>query len=311
MIIIDEKVKLKEETIISIGKFDGSHIGHQKIFSKMREIAKERKLKKLIFTFDRNPNTNLGDEFKNINVSREKHLRLKNEGIDYIAQYNFDESLLKMSGEDFLRKILIDKLSMKVLVAGEDLAFGYQKSGNVELLKTLSKELDFDFYIIKKEKTLDNKEISSSLIRELIKTGKIKEANALMKSEYCIAGIVEEGNRIGKKLIEYPTANIFPEKDKILPLFGVYKTKLEILRTGEIFDAITNVGDNPTIKEDKKKHVPRIESHIFGLNKDLYKEKIRVHFLDFLRKQEKFESILDLKYQIEKDIDKLREDKNK
>lgn len=304
MLIVDESFVVKEPVIVSIGKFDGDHIGHQKIFEKMREISVKKNLKTLVFTFDNF--SCYGESGKKINSKIEKYSRLENEKIDYLVEYKFSDDLKSMTGEDFLMKILIEKLNMKVLVAGEDLSFGNEKSGNIELINKYSRDLNIEIYIIKKEKTQDDKEISSTLIRNFILLGRIKEANELMGYEYSISGIVESGNKIGKKMFNVPTANIYPDNDKILPLYGVYKTHVEIVDTKEKFLAITNVGVNPSIEFDKNSHLVRIENYILDFDRNLYGQKIKVYFKDFIRQEKKFRNTDELKEQIKKDIDTLK-----
>ena len=211
-----------------------------------------------------------------------------------------------MSGEDFVKDILIKRMNMKAIVAGPDLAFGYKKSGNRELLEKLSKTFDFSIYIIEKEKAFDGLDISSTLIRELLLEGRVSKANEFLGTEYSIGGIVKTGNRIGKKLLGFPTLNIFPPKHKILPKFGVYATRVKLNSTGEIFDSITNVGNNPTVKDDLKNHTTRIETHIFDFDRDIYEESIEVYFVEYIRAEEKFESLEDLKLQMEEDKNEAR-----
>ena len=159
---------------------------------------------------------------------------------------------------------------------------------------------------IEKEKAFDGLDISSTLIRELLLEGRVSKANEFLGTEYSIGGIVKTGNRIGKKLLGFPTLNIFPPKHKILPKFGVYATRVKLNSTGEIFDSITNVGNNPTVKDDLKNHTTRIETHIFDFDRDIYEESIEVYFVEYIRAEEKFESLEDLKLQMEEDKNEAR-----
>lgn len=299
--------KIDEPTVITIGKFDGEHKGHKKIFDKMREIAKKESLKLAIFTFDISPSNIVeGLEQSRLTTNEERRNRIKSENIDYFIEYPFSKEIATMSGEEFVREILIKRMKMKAIVAGPDLAFGYKKSGNRELLEKLSKEMDFSIHIIEKEKARDDLDISSTLIRELLLAGNISRANELLGSTYSISGIVKSGNRIGKKRLGFPTLNIFPPQYKILPRFGVYATRVRLNSTGEVFDSITNVGNNPTVKDDIKNHTTRIETHIFDFDRDIYGENIEVFFVDFIRVEEKFASLEELKIQMEKDKKEAR-----
>ncbi len=300
--------KIDEPTVITIGKFDGEHKGHKKIFEKMKAVAKDKGLKTAIFSFDISPSNLIeGLEQSRLTTNEERINRIKAENIDYFIEYPFTKELAEMNGESFVREILIKKMNMKAIVAGPDVAFGYKKSGNKELLDALSKELDFEVHIINKEKAAAELDISSTLIRALILEGHIKKANELLGSLYSVSGEVRAGNRIGNKLFGIPTLNIFPPEHKILPKHGVYATRVKILSTDEIFDSITNVGNNPTVKDDLKNHAERIETHIFDFDRDIYKEQIEVCFIEFIREETKFPNLCELKTQMEKDMLVARE----
>ena len=299
--------KINEATVITIGKFDGEHKGHKKIFDKMREVASEKCLKLAVFTFDIPPSKIVeGLAQSKLSTNEERRNRISSEKIDYFIEYPFTKEVASMSGEDFVKDILIKRMNMKAIVAGPDIAFGYKRSGNRELLEKLSKTFDFSIYIIEKEKAFDDLDISSTLIRELLLEGRVSKANEFLGTEYSIGGIVKTGNRIGKKLLGFPTLNIFPPKHKILPKFGVYATRVKLNSTGEIFDSITNVGNNPTVKDDLKNHTTRIETHIFDFDRDIYEESIEVYFVEYIRAEEKFESLEDLKLQMEEDKNEAR-----
>lgn len=291
-------------TVLTIGKFDGEHIGHQKIFSAMRDIAESKGLKTAIFTFHTPPAfivEGAEDDYVPLSTDAERNRRLENFGIDYMVEYPFNSEISKISGEDFIKDILVARMNMKAIVGGEDCAFGYNKSGNAALLRKLSKELGYDVYIIEKQRDANEREISSSLIRSELKAGNIENVNGMLGSKYSISGKVLRGNRIGGRLLGFPTVNIFPEQDKFLPRFGVYFSKVRIEGEDKLYRGITNIGVNPTVKKDKKNHIPRVETYLYNFNRNLYGKKIEVSLYKFLRGEMKFDTLEELKSQIEKD----------
>ncbi len=299
---------IKEPTVLTIGKFDGEHKGHKKIFETMKRIAQERGLKCAVFTFDISPSNIVeGLAQSRLNTNEERVQRLREEKLDYLVEYPFTAAVAGMEAESFVRDILIGQMNMKAIVAGPDVAFGRGKSGNRALLERLAQELDFTVHIIEKEKANMDTDISSTLIRSLLLEGNIKDANRLLGAVYSVRGIVKSGNRIGKKLLGFPTLNIFPPEHKILPRFGVYATRVKFISGGEVFDSITNVGNNPTVQDDLKNHAVRVETHIFDFDRNIYDEDIEVCFVDFIRPEQKFASLEELKKQMEKDKIRVRE----
>ena len=189
---------------------------------------------------------------------------------------------------------------MVEIVAGDDAAFGYKKSGNIELLNRLSKEWGFDVKIITKEKDDFQNDISSTLIRSKLDEGDMEEANKLLGGVYSISGVVEEGNKLGVKL-GFPTLNIFPSSEKHLPKSGVYASRVRIGDDDTLYLGLTNVGSNPSIKDDKKDHIARVETYLYNFDATLYGREIEVYLYKYIRPEIKFESLEALKSQISKD----------
>lgn len=294
-------MKIFVPTVVSIGKFDGEHKGHRKILDTMREIAAREGCATAIFTFGTPPAAVVGGERRpQITTNEERREKLAAAGIDYLVEYPFTPEIAAMSGEDFLRQVLIGKMNMKYIVAGPDCAFGRNRSGNVSLLRTLGPKLGFSACIIEKEQDA-GRDISSSYIREELKSGNMEKANALLGAVYSVEGSVEHGNHIGGSVLGFPTVNLSIPEGKLLPRFGVYATVTE-LADGRTFRSITNIGTNPSVHEDSLKHQARIETFLIGFSGDLYGEKIRVGFHRFLRPQMAFESLEALKEQIRKDL---------
>ena len=208
--------------------------------------------------------------------------------------------IAKLSGEEFLTDILIKKLGMAVIVAGADAAFGYKKSGNVELLNRLSKTLGYDVKIIEKEKDDFHNDISSTLIRSKLDEGDMEEANKLLGGIYSISGVVEEGNKIGAT-IGFPTLNIFPSNQKHLPKYGVYASRVRIGDDDTLYLGLTNVGSNPSIENDKKNHISRVETYLYNFEANLYGREIEVYLYKYIRPEMKFASLEELKNQISND----------
>lgn len=306
-IICDRDFKIDEPTIVTIGKFDGEHIGHRKLFKQMKKEAKLLGLKTAVFSFDIPPASILHDKKTALISSREEiREKLSKEGIDYLIEYPIDKEVLGMHGRDFVYNILLAKMNMKAIIAGEDCAFGSKKSGNAELLKELSKKNGYKVFIIEKQRDELNREISSSLIRSQLSDGNIEIANKLLGSIYSIQGEVLEGNKIGKS-IGFPTVNIYPPPDKHLAKLGVYATRVRLIDDGRIFESISNIGKNPSIEEDKKGHITRVETYIFDFDENLYGKKIEVMFYKFIREEKKFFDLSDLKKQISVDKEIVRE----
>ena len=280
---------IKEPTVVAIGKFDGDHKGHQKIFDIMRSVKKEKGFKAAVFTF-------YNSDFKQISPIEEKRKLMEAEGIDYCIEYPFNESTKAIKAADFLNDILINKLNMKCIVAGTDCSFGYNREGNADFLNAYSKSKGFDVIIIEKIKSGLN-DISSTYIRSLLEEGRAEEVNDLLGHPYTLSGVVEEGNRIGEAKLGFATANIYPEEDKFIPKSGVYAV---IVDTGNnvLYGGMTNIGINPSIVDDDLGHRRRIETHIFDFNEDIYGRKINVMLLKYIRDEIKFDSIDELKKQL-------------
>ena len=299
-----KEFNIPEATVLSIGKFDGEHRGHKKLFKKMQEIAKTKHLKLAIFTFNTAPINILKTNtltYTQISTNLEKRSYFEKMGIDYLVEYPFDKEFSMLRGSDFVKDILIAKMNMKAVVVGEDCAFGYKKSGDLNLLKRLSKVYNYEVYPIKKEVDILNRDISSSLIKQLIVKGDISMANELLGYDYYISGKVVHGNKIAGQVLNSPTANIFIFDEKTRPKYGVYATCIQIKESGKTYLGLSNVGTNPTVKNDKENHKARIESYIYDFDENIYGQEIKISFMEFIREQRKFASLEELKAQIEKD----------
>lgn len=292
MEILKDGFSALPDTVIALGKFDALHKGHMKIIGKMKEISDKKCLKSVIFTFD-----NISEKF--IVSKKDKEKILSSCGIDYIYYQKFNDEFKNTSAEDFFENILIKKFNAKYIVSGDDWHFGKNKSGDVSLLEKMCGEKNIGFSVLKRIE-INGETVSSSLIRESILNGDVKKANLLLGRPLSVEATVASGKRLGSK-IGFPTVNFAAEKGRILPKNGVYASK--VLYKDDIYLAMTNVGDNPTV--DKNIDV-RIETHIFDFEKNVYGEKMKIEFLDKIRDEIKFSSVNALVRQLEKDKEYIK-----
>lgn len=291
-------INLNNPTAITIGNFDGIHIGHQKLIEILNNYSKDRNLTSTVISFFPHPIVffNREDNFCTILSQEEKINELEKLGVDLFIQHEFGKYLSNLSAEDFV-KILFEKLKCKVLVIGEGYRFGKDRKGNYSLLKKFgekynSKIIKVNHLRFKK----DIQKISSSEIKKHILNGDLESTNKLLNKPFYITGEVVLGNQRGRT-INFPTANLIPIKGKIILPDGVYATRTEYRE--RTYNSITNIGNNPTFGGDKKV----IETFIFDFNEEIYGEKIKVMFFKYIRKQKKFDSLFHLKDQISKDVE--------
>lgn len=287
---------IKEPTIVTIGKFDGRHRGHQKLLTAMLRLKAETGWKTAVFSFDMAPAGVVSHSpVSVITTNQERRNNLARMGIDYLVEYPFTPETVHMEPDAFVREILLGQMGARAIVAGTDCGFGYHRSGNAVLLKKLGPELGFLVEIIEKEQD-DSRDISSTYIREELDEGNMEKANALLGEPYGIHGTVVHGNHIGGAVLGFPTANLQPPPEKHLPRFGVYVSRVGV--DGRYFGGVTNIGRKPTVEGT---YPVGVETFILGLDEDLYGRSIEVQLLHFIRPEQKFDSLDELKLQIEKD----------
>ena len=293
-----EQFHIEEPTALTIGKFDGLHRGHEELLSHLTDKTEEG-LKTVVFTFDIPPKKlTEGEGQQLLSTNSEKRVLFAEHGIDYLILCPFTPEMMCMEPEDFVDWI-VKNLNVKRIVVGEDCCFGRNRRGDYKLLAQLSDRYGYELRVVKKLK-FEGRDISSSYIREEIKKGNMEIATQLLGHPYSIDGIVETGNQIGRT-IGIPTANIEAEPAKLLPPFGVYAATIDI--GTERYYGIANIGRKPTIKPKVGDQNPvGVEMHILHFDKDIYREPVRICFYVYERPEIKFDSILDLKAQIKKDI---------
>ncbi len=282
-------------TAITLGKFDGLHLGHQELIN--RVIAyKQQGLTAVMFSFLMHPGNLFSDkEFELIYTEEEKVAKVARFGIDVLISYPFTQETRSMEPEDFIKEILVGKLDAKVIVVGQDFRFGYKARGDVALLKQY--EADYGYQVIAIEKkTLKHEVISSSATRKALKQGEIEVANSMLGSPYSIRGEVMHGRRIGRT-IGMPTTNLIPPSSKLLPPCGVYVSKTWI--DGTLHNGVTNIGYKPTVGEEE---YIGVETYLFDFDEDLYGKIIEVELLSYMRPELKFDSIEELVTQMREDI---------
>lgn len=288
--------QIEEPTVVTIGKFDGRHKGHQKLLREMLKLRETCGFKTAVFTFDMAPAGVVTGKIQTvITTNQERRNNMEKMGMDYLVEYPFDQSVAHMMPEEFVAQILVGQMHARAIVAGTDCGFGYRRGGNAALLKELAPKYGYRAVIIEKEQD-DHRDISSTYVREQLDLGNIEKANELLGEPYAIHGVVVHGNHIGGSRLGFPTANILPPPEKHLPPFGVYVSR--VLVDGRFYGGVTNIGRKPTIEG----HSPiGVETFIIGLEENLYGKNIEVQLLNFERPEQKFGSLEELKARIELD----------
>lgn len=286
---------IEEKTAVAIGKFDGVHLGHRKLLENIVQ-AKKSGLKAAVFTFTPSPGAFFsGSPIQEITTKEEKRTIFEKLGVDYLVEYPFGKEAAGILPEDFVKDILLKKMSAKVIVAGEDLSFGYKGMGNAALLEKISGEEGFSTKIISKI-CHEDKVISSTYVRDIIKEGNMELVSTLMGEPYFIEGFVKTGNQIGRT-IGMPTVNLIPHKDKLLPPKGVYFSTVEY--AGTTYKGVTNIGQKPTVSDNNPIGV---ETYIYDFSKMIYGEFIKVNLYHFKRPEQKFSNLDELKNAIAENI---------
>lgn len=290
-----EKLNISENTVVTIGKFDGMHKGHQKLISRMKEVSVKESLKTVLFTFDISPAAYLSnDDRKLLMTDRERIEFTESAGVDYFVSYPFTENVRCMTGEEFITKVLVDELHAKYIVVGTDFRFGYKRSGDVDLLKSLSEKCGYQLIVEEKLKNSKGSEISSTLIRSLVSEGDMEGVYECLGRPYSIKSEVIHGNHMGTSF-GIPTINQRPDEAKLLPPKGVYVSKVNV--DGKVYGGITNIGCKPTVGENRI----GVETYLFDFDGNIYGAEVETKPLKFVRPERKFASIEELTIQINKD----------
>lgn len=283
--------------VLTTGTFDGVHLGHKKIISRLCDIASKSGGETVVLTFHPHPRVVLGKDVSNLkllNTQEEKLMLLEKAGIQNVIVHPFTKSFSEISSNDFIVKYLIEKIGVKKLVIGYNHHFGKDREGSLEHLQKMAVHYGFEVEEIPAQ-DLDDVEISSTKIRNALLQGDVVLAAKFLGYDYFISGVVVQGKKLGREL-GYPTANIeINDILKLIPGDGIYVVKVEI--DNKIYGGMMSIGMNPTVGGEKK----TIEVNIFDFEKDIYGKKITVNFIDRIREEEKFSSLDELKLKLDSD----------
>lgn len=280
-----------KNTAITLGKFNAIHLGHQSLIQSICHEKEKMGCETVLFSFD---TSNVNGQ-KLITTKEERIALCNNFGIDHMIFYPVNKETMSIEPENFIEDILVKGLDVKVVVTGQDFCFGRNRRGNIKMLERYGEKYGFKL-IVAESVMVEDIKVSSSVIKEYLSEGLVEKANELLGYKYFIMGRVSEGKHNGR-LIDTRTINITPKNEKILPKNGVYKSKTYI--DNEVYKSITNIGTNPTVKNDSQ---ILVETHIFDFNQYIYNKDVKVEFEKFIREEKKFANLQELKSQILLDI---------
>lgn len=285
-----------KKTILTLGTFDGVHIGHRKILERVTQNTENGEYESLVLTFFPHPRMVLQgqSEVKLLNTISEKINLLEKIGIQNLVIHPFDETFSKLTAEEFVKTVLVDQFHIQKIIIGHDHRFGRNRTANIDDLIAFGKQFDFEVEQISVQEVNDVS-ISSTKIRTALLEGNMALANDYLGYDYFLTGVVSKGKQLGRT-IGFPTANLKIEDNyKLIPRNGVYVVKSTINQK-TVF-GMMNIGFNPTLGEENLS----IEIHYFDFDADLYDQKISVSLLEYLRPEQKFDSVALLKEQLKKD----------
>lgn len=288
------ELSIEGKCAIAIGKFDGIHIGHQALLGKILD-RKQEGMQAVVFTFSPSPEEFFkGIMLPVIDTVEEKRENFQKMGIDILIEYPLTKESASISPEDFMQKILLEQLHAGYVVSGTDLSFGDKGRGNAEMLSAFAKEHEFIYEEIDKIR-VEEKEVSSTAVREAIKEGDMELVMKMLGRAYRIGGEVVHGRALGRT-IQVPTVNVIPQKEKLLPPKGVYATVSYF--DGRQILGVTNIGCKPTVSE---KNEIGVETHLFDFDEEIYGEHIVTWLLHYIRPEMRFENLEALVVQLNQD----------
>jgi riboflavin kinase/FMN adenylyltransferase len=286
-----------KNAVVTIGTFDGVHLGHKKIIDRLRDFAFASEGETVVVTFQPHPRLVLfpdDNDLRLLNTDEEKMQLLEKAGVDHVAVIDFTREFSRLSSLEFVRDILVNKIGAKKLVIGYDHHFGRNREGSFEDLRELAPLYGFGVEEIPAQ-DIDHVAISSTKIRHALSEGDMSVANSFLGYSYSISGIVVKGNQRGRT-IGFPTANIrVSDRFKLIPGNGVYAIKIKV--KDRIHKGMLNIGIRPTVEGTEL----TIEAHIFNFSEDIYDQEVRMYFLERIRDEVKFANLEELKAQLQKD----------
>ena len=286
-----------KNSVVTIGTFDGVHVGHQKIINRLVHIAETNKLQALVLTFFPHPRmvVQKDSSIKLINTIDEKAAQLQQLGVDHLVLKEFTKTFSRLSALEYVRDVLVNKLKVKHIIVGYDHHFGRNRTATIEDLIEFGKFYGFEVTQIDAQEVGDVA-VSSTKIRAALREGNMRVANDFLGYNFMLTGTVVKGKGLGANL-SFPTATIFIEEPyKLIPKQGVYLVQSKI--ENQLVYGMMNIGKNPTVSQDNKTH---IEVHFFNLDANLYSKTLKIELLEHLRSEIKFPNIEALKVQLEKD----------
>jgi len=287
---------------VTLGNFDGVHLGHRELLKKIKSDCLKKDLQFVVVTFVPHPQKILQPEKERFLINSYEHRRelLEELGVDALVELSFTRDFSTLKAEDFLKKYLVIYPELKKLYLGYDFAFGANKEGDFDLVQDVCRPLNIEIEIQPKFER-EGAVVSSSLIRNLLLSGKIDEVESILSRPFHLEGVVVKGEGRGKK-IGFPTANIQASPDLIIPQKGVYVTRT--VYKGMIYQSVTNIGNNPTFKDSEQLS---IETNLFDFDSDIYGEVLNIQFLKKIRDEKKFSTVNALIDQIKTDIQTARD----
>ncbi len=286
---------LEKETAVAIGKFDGIHVGHRSLLEEILK-CKQQGLEACVFTFNPAPSVLFGQsDGRELSTPEEKRLLFERIGVDILIEFPLTFTTAAIQPEIFAEQILAKQMRARMIAAGQDLSFGAKGAGDAELLKRLAPQLGFQVKTIDKV-CVDGVEVSSTYIRSQVETGNMFLVNRLMGMPYMVMGKVVPGKQLGRT-IGFPTVNVLPGAEKLLPPKGVYYS--QVRHGDKIYRAISNVGCKPTVTDE---HIMGVESFLYDFDEDIYGENVEIYLYEFRRPERQFESVEALQNQLKQDI---------
>jgi riboflavin kinase/FMN adenylyltransferase len=296
-----DKIKRKfNNPVITIGNFDGVHIGHLSLFQRVKDLAETMGGESIIITFYPHPIKVLfpSNGPPLITTHEQKVHLIEEAGIDVFVVIEFTPEFATMTASDFVQEIIHAKIGARAVVVGPDYRFGYKREGDIPALTRMGQELNFEVHVVP-DITLNGVEISSSTIREFVIGGDLKRAREMLGRDYQVAGKVVRGRDRGGRLLGFPTANL-QLIDELTPKPGVYAT--EVVIEGQLYDGATNIGYSPTFENGAFS----VETHILDFSEDIYGKIIQVRFIERLRDEKTFSGPEELSQQIRKDVERAK-----
>jgi riboflavin kinase/FMN adenylyltransferase len=284
-----------KKTILTLGTFDGVHVGHRKIIEQITQIANKEDLESVVLTFFPHPRMVLQDtEIKLLNTIEEKTELMASLGVNHFIVHPFDKEFSRLTAEEFVEEILVNKLHISKIVIGYDHRFGRNRTANIDDLIRFGEMYNFEVIQISAQE-IETVSVSSTKIRNALHEGNIEIANQYLTKPYSLKGTIQKGKGIGKT-IQFPTANLnIDSKYKLIPKNGVYAVRSWM--NNQWIHGMMNIGNNPTVSGE----TTTIEIHFFDFNENLYEQKIKIEMIQFLRDEQKFENLEALQNQLNAD----------